>query len=67
MPIRYIKAQQGYQYGKTGKVYKISEFGKQGAYFRALQQTKAIKASEARHGTIKVKATSRARGYERRV
>lgn len=65
MPIYYIPSEKGYQYGNTGKVYLIKDYGKQGAYDKALNQTQAIKASEARRNTAR--ASKRAKGYARRL
>jgi hypothetical protein len=65
MPVKYMPKLKAFRYGTTGKVYKVSEFGKKGAEERAKKQGAAIHISQAK--SIQVKSTSRARGYERRV
>jgi hypothetical protein len=65
MPIRYIPAKKGYQYGTHGKLYLVKDYGKEGAYQKSVNQSKAIHASQSR--SIQVKGSNRARGYERRI
>lgn len=56
---------KGYQYGKTGKVYTIKEYGMPGARIKAAKQGQAIEAS--RHSETKIKASSRARAHTREL
>lgn len=69
MPIKLInsKGKKGYRYGKTGKFYPIKQFGRAGAYKKALKQTQSIKASEGRAEIVSVKSSKRAKGYRRKL
>lgn len=68
MPIEKISG--GFRYGKTGKIYRGA-----GARAKAIKQGAAIKISQLRAKgenipypkSVKVKASSHARGYERRI
>lgn len=68
MPIEKISG--GFRYGKTGKIYRGV-----GARVKARKQGQAIEISKLRAqgenipkpSSIRVKASNRARGYERRV
>jgi len=65
MPVRYITAQQGYRYGKTGHLYSIKESGVQGARVKAAKQGQAIEIS--RHSETQVRASKRARAHVREL
>lgn len=44
MPVMRVK--NGYRWGKHGKIYKVSKYGKSGAYRMALKQGRAIWANK---------------------
>jgi hypothetical protein len=67
MPIHKIslKGIKGFRYGDTGKFYPINKFGEKAAYEKARKQGAVIHISQAKD--IQVKASGRARGYQRSV
>jgi len=53
MPIKEVTKQGkliGYKWGRSGKLYLISRYGKRGAKKKALQQMKAIYAGGYKNG-----------------
>lgn len=51
MPVREVRRNGvlvGYRWGNSGKLYRIAEYGKDGAYRKALEQGRAIHARRGR-------------------
>ena len=64
MPIRYRVDKKGYQYGDTGTIYKLKDYGARGAYLKALEQMKAIKYSQ---GIVREHDRNSVRGHSHTV
>jgi hypothetical protein len=62
MPVKKItlKGLKGFRYGRSGKFYSVKKYGEKGAEEKAKKQGAAIHISQ-------VRASGRARGYERRL
>ena len=61
------KGRKAYQFGKEGKKYPVSEYGKKGAEEKAALQGRAIEANKHKKVRVIVPESKRARGYTRQI